>query len=101
MTEFTRTISSGEASKYYLNLSNDQGHTFGSELDLPHRTKILVVDGRGRLTYAQMHNTNQLWGGRLRNWFIDNEVVAGRQVLVRFDSNRQIEGIPAILLVPQ
>ena len=93
MTEFTRTIGSGECKSRYLNLSNDYGHLFGPDLDLPPGTKILVFDGCSRATYVQMHHTNQLWSGRLRKWFIDNEVIPGMRVLVRFDPNVQYKGI--------
>ncbi len=101
MIEFRRTIGSGEVRSYYLNLSNDHGHLFGPDLDLPPRTKILVFDGRGRVTYAQMHHANQLWSGRLKNWFIDNDVVVGMRILVRFDPNKRPGGLPGIQLIAE
>ncbi len=74
MIEFTHTITSSEA---------------------------LVFDGRGDVTYTQVHNATQLFNGTLNNWFINNEVVAGRRVLVRFDPNKRYKGISAIQLIPQ
>jgi hypothetical protein len=100
MIEFERTIGSAEVNRYYLNLSNDSRHSFGPNLDLPHCTRIAVRDGRGRVTYAQMHHATQLWG-MLRDWFIDNDIVPGMRVLVRFDPNERYEGLPVIQLIPQ
>lgn len=100
MIEFERTIGSSEANSWYLNLSDGHGRPFGPDLDLAHRTKIAVRDGSGRVTFAQKHHANQLWG-MLKNWFIDNAVVAGTRVRVRFDPDERHDGLPVINLVPE
>jgi len=100
MIEFERTIGSSEANSRYFNLSDDHGRSFGPDLNLPHCTKIAVRDGRGRVTFAQKHHANQLWG-MLTNWFIDNDVAAGTRVLVRFDPNERHDEYPVINLVPE
>ena len=75
MVEFERTITASEVRSFYLNLTSDIGRRFGDEFP-EHRTKFVVVDSKGRLTSAQKHNDNQLWG-MLKNWFVDNEIQAG------------------------
>lgn len=97
MIEFERTVGSSEANSRYLNLSDDRGRSYGPELGLPHRTRIAIRDGRGRVTYAQKHHANQLWG-MLKNWFIDNDVSAGTRVLVRFDPHETHDGAPVLHL---
>ena len=97
MIEFERTVGSSEAKSWYLNLSDDRGHSYGPELGLPHCTKIAIRDGRGRVTYAQKHHATQLWG-MLKNWFIDNDVSVGTRVRVRFDPDEQHDGSPVLHL---
>ena len=97
MIEFERTVGSSEANSWYLNLSDDRGRSYGPEFGLPHRAKIAVRDGRGRVTYAQKHHANQLWG-TLKNWFIDNDISAGTRVLVRFDPNERHDEVPVLHL---
>ncbi|MFZ0640173.1 MAG: endonuclease NucS domain-containing protein [Candidatus Acidiferrales bacterium] len=97
MVEFERTVGQGEANSWYLNLSDDQGTKYGSEFTLPHCTKVKIQDRRGRLTNAQIHHKNQLWG-TLKDWFHDNNISAGTRVLVRFDSEEKYEGLPVIHL---
>ena len=60
MIEFERTIGSSEAKSWYLNLSDDRGRAYGTDLGLAHCTKIAVLDGRGRVTFTQKHHANQL-----------------------------------------
>lgn len=50
MIEFERTVGSSEANSWYLNLSDDRGRSYGPDLGLPHRTRIAIRDGRGRVT---------------------------------------------------
>lgn len=52
------------------------------------------------MIYAEKHHTNQLWG-MLKDWFINNDVVAGMHVLVRFDPNERHEGFPVIHLIAE
>lgn len=97
MIEFERTVGSSEANSWYLNLSDDRGRSFGLDIGLAHCAKIAILDGRGRVTFAQKHHANQLWGV-LKNWFIDNDVTAGTRVLVRFNPEERHDGVPVIHL---
>ena len=99
MVEFERTITASEVRSFYLNLTSDIGRRFGDEFP-EHRTKFVVVDSKGRLTSAQKHNDNQLWG-MLKNWFVDNEIQAGTRVSVRYDSAERKDGQYVIHLIPE
>jgi hypothetical protein len=98
MLEFERTIGASEVSSGYLNLSDDTGRAYGSYFPGEHRARIAVRDGAGRLTFAQKHHGNQLWG-TLKNWFAENGVVAGTKVVVKFDPNERNDGLPVVHLI--
>ena len=99
MITFRRTIGKPEVKSTYLNLTDENGNTYGSRFPV-HRTPIVVIDGRSRRTYAQKHHDNQLWGA-IKNWFVDNDVRPGTRIEVRFDPNeRNGEGRNVVYLVP-
>lgn len=75
MFTFKRTIGKSEVKSTYLNLTDENGNTYGSRFP-GHRTPIVVIDGQSRKTYAQKHHDNQLWGA-IKNWFVDNDVRPG------------------------
>lgn len=95
MVEFDRTINQSEAKSCYLNLSDNLGHHFGQDFGFPHLTRIAVVDDEGRVTYTQMHHTNQLWGS-LKNWYIDNHADDGTHIHVRFYPEERRDGLPVL-----
>jgi endonuclease len=98
--EFRRTITAPEVNGNYLNLTDDAGAYYGRRYfsHIPHLGTIVVLDGSGRITYAQKHHNNQIWG-TLVNWFGDNNVQAGTQILVRFDRNETRENKPVLHLL--
>ncbi len=98
MIEFERTIGASEVNSGYLNLSDDRGRSFGPHVDLEHRAKVAIRDSQGRVTAAQKHHANQLWG-TLKNWFADNDVQPGTRVRVRFDPGERHNGLPVIHLL--
>ena len=99
MVEFERSITVAEVRSYYLNLTSDHGRRFGAEFP-EHRTKFVVIDGKGRATSTQKHNDNQLWG-MLKNWFIDNDIHPGDRVKVRFDPDERKDGQRVVYLIPE
>jgi hypothetical protein len=98
MIEFERTIGASEVNYTYLNLSDDRGRSFGPDFDLEHRARVAIRDSLGRITTAQKHHANQLWG-TLYNWFTDNDVQPGARVRVRFDPGERHNGLPVIHLL--
>ncbi len=99
--EFRRTISDSEVSKKYLNLTDDADCTYGSYLDhVEHRTKMAIVDGLDRVTFAKKHHKNQIWG-TLSQWFNSNNIQAGTRVLVKFDPKETRESCPVLHLIPE
>lgn len=100
MIEFERTITTSEVNSGYLNLSDDRGRAFGPDFDLEHRTKVSIKDTQGRVTSAQKHHANQLWG-MLKNWITDNNVQPGTRVLVKFDPTERHNGLPVVHLLPE
>jgi hypothetical protein len=99
MITFKRTIGKPEVKSTYLNLTGEDGITYGSRFPA-HRTPIIVVDGRGRRTSAQKHHDNQLWGS-IKNWFVDNDIRPGTRIEVKYDP-RELSGerINIVHLVP-
>lgn len=99
MITFKRTIGRSEVKSTYLNLTGEDGSTYGSRFP-DHRTPMIVVDGQGRRTTAQKHHDNQLWGS-IKNWFLDNDIKPGTRIEVRFDPNeRNVDGVNVVNLIP-
>src|SRR3972149_1089097 len=99
MIEFRRVVSQAEVRSTYLNLTDEQGRKWGAGFT-EHRKKLAVIDGQGRVTSAQKHHSNQVWGA-IRNWFDDNRVAPGTVVLVRHDPDESREGCPVVHLIPE
>lgn len=96
MIEFSRTISEAEVKSTYLNLTDDDGQTYGSHFPA-HKTKLTIVDQEGRVVQGQMHRKNQLWGG-IEKWFVNNQVAAGDIIIVRYDPDEEHSGRPVVHL---
>lgn len=96
MVDFVRTISESEVKYMYLNLTDDYRNTHGYELP-DHKSRLLVVDQRGRKTYAQKHHENQVWG-TIYDWFKQNAVKPGMRIRVRYDTVERIDGLPVVHL---
>lgn len=99
MIEFSRVISSSEIRCGYLNLTDERGQTFGQYFP-DHRTRLVVIDGQKRMTFAQQHHTNQIWG-TLRNWYRDNRVRPGDRVLVKHNASERCDGYSVLRLIPE
>ena len=100
MIEFRKTVKQSEVDSTYLNFTDDRGQTFGRWLLGGHKTKLAIVDGRGRVTFAQRHHDNQIWGA-IKDWFYDNKVRARAVVLAKYDKSETIEGCPVVHLEVQ
>ena len=99
MIEFERSITAAEVRSYYLNLTSEHGRRFGAEFP-EHRTRFVVIDGKGRASFSQKHNDNQFWG-TLRNWFIDNDIHSGDRVKVKFDPDERRDDQHVVYLIPE
>src|SRR4030042_4345015 len=100
MIEFRKTVNESEVASTYLNFTDDKGQTFGRWLPGGHKTKLAIVDGRGRVTFAQRHHDNQIWGA-IKDWFYDNKVRSRAVVLVKYDKSETKEGCPVVHLEVQ
>lgn len=89
MISFVRALSDGEIRSSYLNLTDVEGRTYGSDFP-PSLTHLVVVDQRGRRTRAEKHHGNQVWG-TLKYWYAANRPAAGDEVVVAFDANERID----------
>jgi hypothetical protein len=61
MITFLRKLGVPEARDGYLNLTNEAGKTYGHHFP-EHLTRFVVVDQDGRISFAQKHHANQMWG---------------------------------------
>jgi hypothetical protein len=100
MIEFRKIVNESEVASTYLNFTDHRGQTFGRWLPGGHKTKLAIVDGRGRVTFAQRHHDNQIWGA-IKDWFYGNNVQARTVVLVRYDKSETKEGCPVVHLEVQ
>lgn len=93
--EFYHTISESELRSTYLNLANDR-RNFGGSFP-PHKTKLRIIDGHNRKSFASKHHKNQIWG-TIKQWFLDNAVKTGDVVQVRFNDSERDDGYPVVHL---
>jgi hypothetical protein len=96
--DFKRRVSLSEVKSTYLNLTDATGRCYGGKFP-PHKSKLMVIDGNGRKSYASMHHTNQIWGS-IQNWFAENGVKAGDVIRMTYDPSEREEGYPVIHLEP-
>ena len=82
MIEFVRTIGASEVSSGYLNLTDDDGVSYGSIFP-PHRTPLWIITN-GQRFKASRGGLNQIWGV-LKNWFDEFEIQAGDIISVRYN----------------
>lgn len=82
MIEFDRTIGKGEASNYYLNLTDNEGNRYGNKFP-PDRTQLWIITD-GRRYKASKRGENQIWGV-LRSWYDGENVRVGDTIHVRYD----------------
>ncbi len=90
MSEITirRTIGESEARWHYLNLTDDNGESHGSEFPPP-RTPLVIITENKKLK-ASIGSPNQIWGS-LHTWYNEFEIQAGVQV--KFTCSK---GVPLI-----
>jgi len=67
--DFTRTLSENEVRSTYINLTDDNGTTYGRLFPATLK-RILVLDSQNRACMAT-RKPNQLWGNIAR-WFREN-----------------------------
>lgn len=96
--DFKRRVSVSEVKSTYLNLTDATGRSYGWKFP-PHKSKLMVIDGNGRKSYASMHHTNQIWGS-IQNWFTENGIKTGDVIRVTYNPSEREEGYPVIHLEP-
>jgi hypothetical protein len=99
MIEFRRVIVDGEVRNHYLNLTDENKKNYGAEFPVS-GTRLAIKDAAGRVTPAQKHHNNQIWG-TLNHWFTDNNIQPGTIVLIRYDAAEKIDNLPVVHLLPQ
>ncbi len=99
MVEFARVINQSEINFSYLNLTDERGQKYGTGFPFPHRTKLAIIDGQGRVTTAKKHHENQIWG--LNKWFASNGIRANTRISVSLNPDERKEGLPVVHLVPE
>ena len=78
--EFRRVLTESECLSTYLSLTDDSGRQYGAMLP-EHNTKLAVIDGAGRVSFARRNYGSELWGD-LHIWFRVNNIRPGTLVLV-------------------
>lgn len=96
--DFKRRLSLSEVKSTYLNLTDATGRSYGWKFP-PHKSKLVVIDGDGRKSYASMHHTNQIWGS-IQNWFTQNGVKEGDVIRLIYNPSEREDGYPVIHLKP-
>ncbi len=89
MITFIKTINYAEEQSKYINLTDDQGRTYG-HLFPDHKTRFIVIDHNGVQTHAQMHHRNQIWGD-LRKWYLSTGAVEGDTVIVTYNPEERLD----------
>ena len=95
--KFDKTINQSEIEKAYLNLTGTDGKTYGKYFP-EHLTRFAIIDGQGRVTIAQQHNKNQIWG-TLYYWYRANNIKAGDKIIVSYDSQDFNNGLHVLRLL--
>lgn len=98
MIEFARIITQSEINAAYLNLTDERGQKHGSAFPYPHRTRLAILDGDGRVTTAKKHHGNQIWG--LNRWYAANGIQAGTRIKIGHEPNEKQDGLPLVRLIP-
>lgn len=83
MIIFDKTIGDSEYKHGYLNLTSDNGTTYGNNFPPPYTALLIITDGR---QYKASINTNQnqIWGG-LKRWFRDENIYSGDKVSITYN----------------
>ena len=87
MTTFEKTIGNAEHKFGYLNLTSDNGTTYGQNFPMP-LTKLIVVTESRQYLATMNNNPNQIWGG-LRRWFKDENIYPGDKVRITYDPAKE------------
>ena len=94
---FEKTINQSEINHHYLNLTGTDRKTYGKSFP-DHLTRFAIIDGKGRVTIAQKHGSNQIWG-TLYYWYRANDIKAGDKIIVSYDSQEFNNGLHVLRLV--
>jgi hypothetical protein len=86
MTTLDKTINSAEHRSGYLNLTDDNGITYGSNFPAPFTPLAIVTEGRQYPASMNRH-PNQIWGG-LKRWYKDENIYPGDRIRIIYDSTK-------------
>ncbi len=94
---FEKIINQSEINHHYLNLTGTDRKTYGKSFP-EHLTRFAIIDGKGRVTIAQQHGSNQIWG-TLYYWYRANDIKADDKIIVSYDSEEFNNGLHVLRLV--
>ncbi len=94
---FHKQINQSEINNQYLNLTDTDNQTYGNHFP-DHLTRFIIIDGKGRITPAQQHHSNQIWG-TLSHWYRANKIKAGEEIVVSYDSEEFNNGLHVLRLI--
>jgi RecB family endonuclease NucS len=87
LIQFRRTIGDGEEHSYFLNLTDDDGITYGSYFP-EDRTQLWIITPSGKKYPSSKRGNNQIWGA-LRSWYWGEDVHSGAIIQVTYDESSQ------------
>jgi len=96
MIEFEHLINSSEVNANYLNLTDDYGNRYGSQMG-EHSQIFTIIDSKGRRTSMKRHHGNQFT--KCSEWFAKNNIKANTKILVRYDPLKSIGGNRVVYLL--
>jgi hypothetical protein len=82
MIEFKHLITQQEVNAHYINLTDESGNTYGSQIGKPDKV-FTVIDDAGEQFKMKRHRGNQLT--RCTSWFTHHSIRAGTLLTIRFD----------------
>lgn len=83
MVTFNKTIGNSEHKHGYLNLTSDNGTTYGDNFP-PSNTPVLIITDDRRYKASINTMQNQIWGG-LKRWFRDENIYSGDKVSINYN----------------
>lgn len=83
MVTFNKTIGNSEHKSGYLNLTSDNGTTYGDNFP-PSNTRVLIITDDRRYKASINTMRNQIWGG-LKRWFRDENIYSGDKVNINYN----------------
>ena len=86
-----KTFSWPELRTHYLNLTDDNGRSYGREFPA-HISDFVVIDHNGNNFFVRKPHRTQIWDSKLGDWYRTIHAKIGDVISVAFDSEEQIDG---------